>query len=168
MWLQSYMTAPKAPYSDFLQALVSTQIRLWNDADAALRPLGIPLSHLYALNAIAEAGTVRASDLAATIGITVGAASKLVDRLERDGHCSRRANPDDRRSALVDLTASGAKTQSAGAAALEAHLATRLAGSLSPTERTDLSSRLRTLASTATTDSARHASATASPTGETA
>ncbi|MGO2749538.1 MAG: MarR family winged helix-turn-helix transcriptional regulator [Pseudoclavibacter sp.] len=139
------MTEPKAPYSDFLRALVSTQIQLWNDADAALRPLGIPLSHLYALNAIAEAGTVRASDLAATIGITVGAASKLIDRLERDGHCSRRANPDDRRSALVELTEAGGQTQVEGTAALEAHLASRLGPTVTGTERDELAAQLRSL-----------------------
>lgn len=139
------MNESKAPYSDFLQTLVSTQIQLWNDADAALRTHGIPLSHLYALNAIAVAGTVRASDLAAAIGITVGAASKLIDRLERDGHCSRRANPDDRRSALVELTAAGVQSQVEGSAALEAHLASRLGPAVTDTKRDELAAQLRAL-----------------------
>lgn len=153
MWLHACMTDSKTPSSDFLRALVSTQIRLWNDADAALRPIGIPLSHLYALNAIAEAGAVRASDLAATIGITVGAASKLIDRLERDGHCSRRANPDDRRSALVELTASGSRAQVQGSSALEAYLTSRLDLTGTRAERDELSARLHSL-TTAPTDAA--------------
>ena len=41
------------------------------------------------------------------IGITVGAVSKLIDRLERDGLVQRRLNPSDRRSSLIALTAAG-------------------------------------------------------------
>lgn len=153
MWLYRLMTASKAPYSDFLQALVSAEIQLWNDADAALKPMGIPLSHLYALNAIAEAGTLRASDLAAAIGITAGAASKLIDRLERDGHCSRRANPDDRRSALVELTAAGTRTQLDGSVALEEHLSSRLGPTLTSEARDGLALHLRSIATPTTTPS---------------
>lgn len=42
-----------------------------------------------------------------SVGITVGAASKLVDRLERAGFASRSPNPDNRRSSLVALTTEG-------------------------------------------------------------
>jgi DNA-binding MarR family transcriptional regulator len=50
------------------------------------------------------------------VGITVGAASKLVDRLERAGLAVRSPNPDNRRSSLVALSAAG---QQAVAAATE-------------------------------------------------
>src|SRR3546814_515959 len=51
---------------------------------------------------------VCSSDLVSeSIGITVGAASKLVDRLEREGLVARRPNPADRRSSLVLLTDAG-------------------------------------------------------------
>jgi DNA-binding MarR family transcriptional regulator len=46
-------------------------------------------------------------DLSSDIGITVGAASKLADRLERDGLASRSPNPANRRSSLIALTAVG-------------------------------------------------------------
>ena len=46
-------------------------------------------------------------DMKTELGITVGAASKLVDRLERDGLATRSAHPDDRRSSLITLTAAG-------------------------------------------------------------
>ena len=52
-------------------------------------------------------GQARVQDLSADIGITVGAASKLVDRLERDGLASRSPNPTNRRSSLIALTPAG-------------------------------------------------------------
>jgi DNA-binding MarR family transcriptional regulator len=40
--------------------------------------------------------------------ITVGAASKVVDRVEAAGHCARQPDPRDRRSSLLVLTPAGA------------------------------------------------------------
>lgn len=39
--------------------------------------------------------------------LTTGAMTSLVDRLEKRGHLERRPNPDDRRSVLLHLTATG-------------------------------------------------------------
>jgi DNA-binding MarR family transcriptional regulator len=41
--------------------------------------------------------------------LTTGAMTSLVDRLEQRGHLERRPNPQDRRSVLLHLTASGAE-----------------------------------------------------------
>ncbi|ROP74675.1 MarR family winged helix-turn-helix transcriptional regulator [Curtobacterium sp. PhB115] len=41
--------------------------------------------------------------------LTTGAMTSLVDRLEKRGHLERRPNPEDRRSVLLHLTASGAE-----------------------------------------------------------
>jgi MarR family transcriptional regulator, organic hydroperoxide resistance regulator len=49
----------------------------------------------------------RVQDIADELVITVGGTSKLVDRIEASGYCRRRANPDDRRSSIVHLTAAG-------------------------------------------------------------
>jgi DNA-binding MarR family transcriptional regulator len=49
----------------------------------------------------------RVQDLSHDIGITVGAASKLVDRLERDGLAVRSPNPANWRSSLIALTGRG-------------------------------------------------------------
>jgi hypothetical protein len=43
-------------------------------------------------------------DIAEELSLTVGGTSKLVDRIEAAGHCVRRANPDDRRSSIIELT----------------------------------------------------------------
>lgn len=41
--------------------------------------------------------------------LTTGAMTSLIDRLEQRGHLERRPNPQDRRSVLLHLTASGAE-----------------------------------------------------------
>jgi DNA-binding MarR family transcriptional regulator len=47
------------------------------------------------------------SVLAEKIVCTTGAMTKLVDRLERNGHVERASDPADRRRVLVDITSSG-------------------------------------------------------------
>jgi DNA-binding MarR family transcriptional regulator len=49
----------------------------------------------------------RVFDIKEELSITVGGASKLVDRIEAAGLCRRRANPEDRRSQIVELTPAG-------------------------------------------------------------
>jgi MarR family multiple antibiotic resistance transcriptional regulator len=48
-------------------------------------------------------------DVADSIGITGGAASKLGDRLEGRGYCVRHPNPADGRSSLLTITEKGRK-----------------------------------------------------------
>lgn len=94
---------------DFFAALVRYEIDLWNTLDDALRKRGrISLAQLQAVGIIAaHAGRGRVNDISEEIGMTVGAASKLVDRLERDGLAVRGPNPADRRSSLITLTTAG-------------------------------------------------------------
>ncbi|WP_285102957.1 MarR family transcriptional regulator [Promicromonospora sp. MEB111] len=47
------------------------------------------------------------SDVVRRLGITVGAASKGVDRQVRDGLVRRQANPEDGRSSFLELTPAG-------------------------------------------------------------
>ncbi|MGP3535346.1 MarR family transcriptional regulator [Microbacterium sp. RD1] len=94
---------------DFFLALVRYEVTLWNALEARLRGSGgLSLAQLQTLEIVDRSDrTARVYDIAAAIGITVGAASKLTDRLERDGLVARRPNPDDRRSSLVSLTTNG-------------------------------------------------------------
>ena len=98
--------------------LVRYEIALWNAVDQELARQGqVNLGQLHGLRAVDRYdGRARVQDVSADIGITVGAASKLVDRLERDGLTARRANPDDRRSSLVELTATGRQALATGTA----------------------------------------------------
>jgi DNA-binding MarR family transcriptional regulator len=94
---------------EFFDVLVRYEVALWNAVDRELGRQGkIGLGQLHALRVMGRyRGQARVQDLSSDIGITVGAASKLVDRLERDGLASRSPNPANRRSSLIALTAAG-------------------------------------------------------------
>jgi DNA-binding MarR family transcriptional regulator len=102
---------------DFFTALVRYEIELWGTVDAALHEGGrISLAQLQAVEIVdAHGGGVRVLDISGEIGITIGAASKLVDRLERDGLAVRAPNPNDRRSSLIALTKNGQSALQAAA-----------------------------------------------------
>jgi len=89
--------------------LVRYEVALWNTVDQELSRQGqIGLGQLHALRVLDRyGGRARVQDLSRDIGITVGAASKLMDRLERDGLAARSPNPANRRSSLIALTAAG-------------------------------------------------------------
>jgi DNA-binding MarR family transcriptional regulator len=94
---------------EFFDVLVRYEITLWNAVNRELgRQDQISLGQLHALRVVGSyGGQARVQDLSSDIGITVGAASKLADRLERDGLASRSPNPANRRSSLIALTAVG-------------------------------------------------------------
>lgn len=89
---------------------------MWNGLDAAVTSrCGVPLGLLTAMRVITtRPGQCRVQEVADDIGITVGAASKVVDRLERAGLARRVPNPADRRSSLLELTDAGGQTLSDG------------------------------------------------------
>jgi DNA-binding MarR family transcriptional regulator len=115
---------------DFFDALIRYETDLWNHLDRRLRHAGATsLAVLEALRVIERRpGTARVADLQDELRITVGAASKLVDRLERDGLARRRPNPDDRRSSLLDLTETGRERHQQGFAMLQREIDDHLAG----------------------------------------
>lgn len=96
-------------YSAFFSELVRLELVLWNRLDELQEQSGaVSLAQLQALRAVrSRDGAARVQDVAGALQITVGAASKLVDRLERDGLAHRSPNPADRRSMLVELTRDG-------------------------------------------------------------
>jgi DNA-binding MarR family transcriptional regulator len=82
--------------------------RLVSVVDLRLRSeLGLPLALFDSMNAIGDVRDCRVHDLAATLGMTSGGASKLVDRLWALGYCQRLPNTGDRRSNLLGLTPAG-------------------------------------------------------------
>ncbi|MGN8244749.1 MarR family winged helix-turn-helix transcriptional regulator [Cellulomonas soli] len=108
---------------DFFDALVRSEVNLWNHLDDRIRTLGLSLGTLEGLRVVhRHAGTCRVQEIRTDLGITVGAASKVVDRLERDGLAVRSAHPHDRRSSLVTLTPAGQDAHDRGVAALQAAL----------------------------------------------
>jgi DNA-binding MarR family transcriptional regulator len=130
----------------FFDVLVRTEIALWNavdDAVSAETPVGLGL--LTALRHVdAHDGQARVQEVADGIGITVGAASKIVDRLERAHLVRRVPHPADRRSSLVELTDDGAKVLRSGMRAVRAELGRRT-DVLSPENLASTTMHLRAL-----------------------
>jgi DNA-binding MarR family transcriptional regulator len=134
-------------YTDFFKQFIRAEIELWNSLTIHLSAeVGISLPQLQGLVAIDKFdGAARVQDISDEMLITVGATSKLVDRLERDGHAARRSNPDDRRSSIVVLTKEGAQFLSAGVDASEKYLSEILQHSFSESRAAELASELLTL-----------------------
>jgi DNA-binding MarR family transcriptional regulator len=122
-----------ARFTDMFTELVRVEIELWNGLDAhLLSTAGITLPQFQALDAIrAHEGAARVQDISRRMAITVGATSKVVDRLERDGLALRAAHPTDRRSSFVSLTDAGASALEIADDAAESHLRDQLGGVLS-------------------------------------
>ena len=107
--------------------LVRLEIELWNAVDARLRSeAGIPLAHYEPMSVMDRVRPCRVNDIADELVITTGGASKLVDRIEANGYCRRRPNPDDRRSSLVELTPAGRRLLAQARAAVADELQRRL------------------------------------------
>jgi DNA-binding MarR family transcriptional regulator len=119
-------------FTDLFTALVRVEISLWNGLDAHLiSTAGITLAQFQALEAIrSNSGEARVQDISQQMSITVGATSKVVDRLERDGLAQRSAHPTDRRSSIVSLTEPGASALKVAEDAAENHLRDTLGATL--------------------------------------
>lgn len=93
---------------DTFSHLVRCQIQLWNACNERVKTsTGLPLARYDVLRTVEQIPDCRVNDIAARMVITVGAASKLVDRLVLSGYLQRRPNPADSRSSLISLTAGG-------------------------------------------------------------
>src|SRR5215469_3715031 len=84
-----------------LRALSTVQDRL--DQYAAQR-FGINRTDLRALDLIGFAGTISPTALADALGMSTGATSTVLDRLEAAGYARREPDPDHRRRTLVRQT----------------------------------------------------------------
>ncbi|WNM35742.1 MarR family transcriptional regulator [Streptomyces sp. Li-HN-5-11] len=114
------------------QDLVRFEIELWNAVDARLRAeCDLQLTWFEVMRLLAQRSQCRVQDMADEFGITVGGTSKVVDRIEAAGYCRRRANPNDRRSSLVELTPAGRRLVDRATDVFEAELQTRI-GSVVP------------------------------------
>jgi DNA-binding MarR family transcriptional regulator len=111
--------------------LVRVQTELWNAVDLALRAEHeVSLAQYTPLEVIAATDGCRVRDLVSILHITVGGASKVVDRLETTGYVERHADPHDRRSAVLCVTAAGQRLLASAAPTIERLLEQRLAGPL--------------------------------------
>ena len=79
-------------------ALIHTELGAWNAVESALSEAGnaLTLGRFLVLRTVRDTPACRIQEVAASQGITLGAASRLVDRLHRDGLLHRtpvRARP---------------------------------------------------------------------------
>jgi DNA-binding MarR family transcriptional regulator len=112
--------------------LVSLEIELWDGIEGRLRAeYDLPLTSFEVPHLLLRRPGRRIQDIAEEFSITVGGTSKVVDRLETAGLCERRANPNDRRSSIVELTSEGRKLVDGALKVFEEELELRI-GSVIP------------------------------------
>lgn len=70
---------------------------------------GLNVTDMECLRLLFLKGVATPSELARQTGLTSGAATAMLDRLERAGLIERRPNPDDRRGTLITPTSSSAE-----------------------------------------------------------
>src|SRR3954453_19919480 len=102
------MARPRRPKSDLIGELIS-EFRIAGNQDSAFdnlaaERLGVNRTDLHCLNAIENAGGLTPGQLAAETGLTSGAVTGVIDRLERAGFARRVSDPDDRRRVKVEVT----------------------------------------------------------------
>jgi DNA-binding MarR family transcriptional regulator len=135
--------------TDVFTRLVRVQTDLWNVVDARIRAdHGVPLTDLTALQVVVATPACRVHDLVTTLHITVGGASKVVDRLVAAGYATRTPNPDDRRSSILAPTMAGQTLVTAARPSIEAVLRERLGSRLTTHELINLTTALRKMQGT--------------------
>ena len=71
--------------------------------------LGLNVTDMECMGLLFHRGLASPSELAAVTGLTSGATTAMLDRLEKSGMIERRPNPQDRRGTLIVLLKSGAR-----------------------------------------------------------
>ncbi|MDQ1511179.1 MAG: MarR family transcriptional regulator, organic hydroperoxide resistance regulator [Actinomycetota bacterium] len=108
--------------------LIRFETELWNAIDARLRSEhDLQLTWFEPMQVMSKDPACRVLDIKDELSITVGGASKLVDRIEAAGLCRRRANPEDRRSQIIELTPAGRRLLGKATKSFEDELQARLA-----------------------------------------
>src|SRR6476660_5982670 len=91
--------APALSAEDALHRDLATALITFHEAGA--RRLGVTAADQRVLGVLGRMGVATPSQLAESTGLTTGAITGIVDRLERAGFARRAPNPADRRSILV-------------------------------------------------------------------
>lgn len=86
------------------------ETRMWNELDERLKQAGtVSMAHYEVLQCIAGIEQCRPADIRATLAISSGGVTKLLDRLEYLGLVARVANASDRRSSYIEMTDKGSE-----------------------------------------------------------
>jgi MarR family transcriptional regulator, multiple antibiotic resistance protein MarR len=115
----------------FFTDLVRCETRLYNALNDRLRERhGIVTSQFEFLRFLRDHPGSRVADLAAEFAVGIGATSKGVDRLEKQGWVVRQPNPSDRRSSLLALTGKGLRLVDGAEATFTERVAELIGGTL--------------------------------------
>ena len=108
--------------SSLFTALIRAEVRAWNSVETALSRAGNPLTlgRFLVLRTVRDTPACRIQEVASSQGITLGAASRLVDRLHRDGLLTRTRCTHDRRATILTVTDVGLAHLEAAAQIVEA------------------------------------------------
>jgi DNA-binding MarR family transcriptional regulator len=93
---RAILEAGAPAFREFLTALAL-------HGQAAADAAGLGPTDFYALNLVGAFGPLTAGQLADRTGLTTGATTRLIDRLELAGYVRRSADPTDRRKVVIDL-----------------------------------------------------------------
>jgi len=100
--------APRRKKSELIDELVREFRTSGNQDDAfdtlAAQRLGVNETDLHCLNIVENAGGITAGKLAVLSGLTTGAVTGVIDRLEHRGFARRVPDPEDRRRVRVEVT----------------------------------------------------------------
>ena len=132
----------------WLSDLIRVEIALWDRINARLKKEhNLSLAFFESLYFIGRSpdGSLRVGDLARALRITVGAASKLVDRIEAAGLIRRELDADDRRASRVALTESGRHLLAEASTTYAAELGSLLDTTLTAAEQQHLHTLIRRL-----------------------
>jgi DNA-binding MarR family transcriptional regulator len=93
---------------ELIDELIS-EFRIAGNQDSAFdnlaaERLGLNRTDLHCINIIENSGGLTAGELAKEAGLTTGAVTGVVDRLERAGFARRVSDPTDRRRVKLDVT----------------------------------------------------------------
>lgn len=94
-----------ASHTGYLLRMVSNAVS--NEFARKVAAEGVTVAEWVMLRALYECDAIAPSALAARMGMTKGAISKLADRLLEKGLIARTGNPDDRRGHKLSLSATG-------------------------------------------------------------
>jgi DNA-binding MarR family transcriptional regulator len=100
--------AARNPKKELIAELIS-EFRVAGNQDSAFdnlaaERLGLIPTDLHCINIIENSGGLSAGKLAVEAGLTTGAVTGVMDRLERAGYARRVPDPADRRRVLLEVT----------------------------------------------------------------
>lgn len=133
--------------SSLFTTLVDTEVRAWNAIETALSAAGnaLTLGRFLVLRTVRDTPACRIQEVAVSQGITLGAASRLVERLHRDGLLHRVPCKHDRRATILTVSDRG-MAHLEEASALVRKEQERLFAPLSTSQRADLMQSLALIA----------------------